>query len=363
MFAWHPLALPGILSLVAGWAAAAAVFAARPGGAQNRWLALSIVWVATIGAAFTGIRLLMVDAADARAAIGLFVVLNLSSPFVYFRFISTLDAPLSRLVGGPLATGAMAVYTVMVLGLWFAQPTLLLEGVVREGAAWLVVWGPLFVPLLVVVPVVALLLALVGSIAAYRRETSPPLRRKLRAYAIAFATRDGLYAASIVLLVWSAGTSYSPVLNFTLLPLVDIVFIALLAYGFLRTQLFDVDLRLKRTIRQSTIGSAFAVAFFLVSESAEQLLPVEGFWFGVGAAALVTLALQPLRRGAERIAAAVLPGVDDTPAYRAARKREVYDATLAELHRDGSLSERDMAILAELRTRLGLPEVEPSAAG
>jgi len=47
-----------------------------------------------------------------------------------------------------------------------------------------------------------------------------------------------------------------------------IIYVPLVAYGVMRVQLFDVDLRIKRTLKRSTVAAAFVATFFVVSEFA-----------------------------------------------------------------------------------------------
>jgi hypothetical protein len=43
----------------------------------------------------------------------------------------------------------------------------------------------------------------------------------------------------------------------------------------LRTQLFDIDLRIRWTIKQSTLAAVFVAIVYLVSEGADRLLSSE----------------------------------------------------------------------------------------
>ncbi len=47
-----------------------------------------------------------------------------------------------------------------------------------------------------------------------------------------------------------------------------ILYVPLVACGMLRAHLFDIDLRLKRTLKRSTVAAALVAAYFLVSELA-----------------------------------------------------------------------------------------------
>ena len=51
--------------------------------------------------------------------------------------------------------------------------------------------------------------------------------------------------------------------------------VPLIAYGILRAQLFDIDLRIRRTIKQSTLATTVVTFIFLFSEGADRFLSAE----------------------------------------------------------------------------------------
>ena len=76
-----------------------------------------------------------------------------------------------------------------------------------------------------------------------------------------------------------------------------LVSVPVIAYGILRTQLFDIDLRVRWTIKQSTVAAVFVAVFYLVSEGVDRFLSSElGNLFGLFASALVVFFLAPLQR-------------------------------------------------------------------
>jgi hypothetical protein len=69
-----------------------------------------------------------------------------------------------------------------------------------------------------------------------------------------------------------------------------------IAYGILRTQLFDIDLRIRWTIKQSTLAAAVVSIIFVLSEGAERLLSSTlGDFTGLWAAGIVVFFLAPLQ--------------------------------------------------------------------
>ena len=134
-------------------------------------------------------------------------------------------------------------------------------------------------------------------------------------------------------------------------------YVPLIAYGILRTHLFDIDLRIRWTIKQSTLAAAFVAIMFLLSEGADRLLSAElGNFAGLLAAALVVFFLAPLQRFAERVATMAMPKTQNTPEYAVVRKLQVYEAALTEALPDGVISERERELLNRLRDSLGISE-------
>lgn len=138
--------------------------------------------------------------------------------------------------------------------------------------------------------------------------------------------------------------------------------VPLIAYGVLRTQLFDIDLRLRWTIKQSTLAGVFVALMFLISEGAAQFLEAElGNIAGLIAAAVVMFFLAPLQRFAERVATAATPNTKNTPEYIAFRKMQVYEAALAEAQHEDGISDRERALLERLRDSLEISASDAQA--
>lgn len=69
--------------------------------------------------------------------------------------------------------------------------------------------------------------------------------------------------------------TFDPPFYYIIYTLGTLFAVPLIAYGILRTQLFDIDLRIRWTIKQSTVASAFVAMFYVVSEGADRLLSSE----------------------------------------------------------------------------------------
>jgi hypothetical protein len=209
--------------------------------------------------------------------------------------------------------------------------------------------------------------ALVASILAWHIQTGAG-RTRARSFAIAFGVRDVcwgfVYIGAIVMIqmgqyeVVDADAS-SPI--YIVYALGTLLAVPLIAYGILRTQLFDLDLRIRWTIRQSTVAAAFVTVFYIVTEGADRLLESElGSWPGLLASALLIFFLAPLQRLAEHVASAAMPNTRNTPEYAAYRKLQVYEAALEDAL-PGGISEKERVLLAHLRDSLGIVAIDADA--
>lgn len=132
---------------------------------------------------------------------------------------------------------------------------------------------------------------------------------------------------------------------------------ALLAWAILRTQLFDIDVKLRWTVKQSTVAAAFVAVFFTVEQTTQNVLGQYGPAFGIAAAALLLFAIAPLQRVAERFARAAVPAPRP---LEASERASIYRDSVAQAWADGSLDRSERLMLDRLRERLGLTRDEAS---
>jgi len=210
--------------------------------------------------------------------------------------------------------------------------------------------------------------ALVASIHAWH-VAGGMARSRARAFTVAFGIRDicwGFVYAGAISMIWfgeyyvvdpdASGPIYYIYAFGTLFA------VPLIAYGILRAHLFDIDLRIRWTIKQSTVAAVFVAIFYVVSESADRMLSSElGNVAGLLASALVVFFLVPLQRFADRVASVAMPNTQNTPEYAAFRKLQVYEAALTEALPDGNVSERERELLNRLRDSLGISAVDADA--
>ncbi len=203
--------------------------------------------------------------------------------------------------------------------------------------------------------------------------TNEAERARARAFTVAFGVRDVLwtvtfayYAAAFYGLLGRdidelASDSYT--FN-TLMPLLYqlaiVIYVPLVAYGVLRVQLFDIDLRIKRTLKRGTVAAAFVATFFVVSELAGNYLSSQfGNILGVLGTGALVFFLDPIQRAAERLSDAAMPNTVATPEYEAFRKLQVYDSAVRAALEDGYISARQRRVLDSMIASMG---IDPSVA-
>ncbi|MGI9264930.1 MAG: hypothetical protein ACR2QU_08365 [Gammaproteobacteria bacterium] len=234
----------------------------------------------------------------------------------------------------------------------------------------MVLWGPVDLSATTLYLSLTLLFAfaLVASIHAWHTSAGTA-RTRAGTFAIAFGVRDicwGFAYGGAIWMIWigqyrvvDPDASGAPYLIYALGTLLAV---PLIAYGILRTQLFDIDLRIRWTLKQSTLAAVFITFVYLISEGAERLLSAElGNIAGLLASAIVVFFLVPLQRFAERVASMAMPNTQNTPEYAAYRKMQVYEAALDEARQGGGISAKERALLEHLRDSLGISPVDALA--
>jgi hypothetical protein len=220
--------------------------------------------------------------------------------------------------------------------------------------------------ILYVALVVLFVFAFVASVHAWHISTGAA-RKRARVFAFAFGFRDVCWGLIYAMMVGELVLGdYTAVFVdnppwFIVYALGTFGAVPLIAYGILRTQLFDIDLRIRWTIKQSTLAAAVVAIVYVMSEGASQLLSNElGNVAGLLAAAVVVFFLAPLQRFAERVATAAMPNTHNTPEYAAFRKLQVYEAAVADVL-PGGVSEKERALLRRLQQSLAISSDDAAA--
>jgi hypothetical protein len=349
----------GLVAVIACWTFAAVLYRAGPAGSVSRKLALLLViegiTLGTGGYPELSLGLTLPQVADQYPlydqiafithTIGDCALLMLYPPFL----ATALHTKLTR----PFASGEMRIaLAVASLGMFFAAYLSPLEiGATLLFASLSLVFG----------------FALVASIHAWWVAPAGIVRNRAGIFALAFGLRDICWGVVYVSAIWRihAGTYLTeeqPLSIYIIYALGTLLYIPFIAYGILRTQLFDIDLRIRWTIKQSTVAAVFVAVFYLVSEGADRLLASEfGNIIGLIASALVVFFLVPVQRFAERVANTAMPNTENTPEYKMFRKLQVYEAALTEALPDGDISERERDLLERLRDSLGISPADADA--
>ena len=198
--------------------------------------------------------------------------------------------------------------------------------------------------------------------------TNDAERERARAFTLAFGVRDVLWTITfgyyILVFYGVIGPGVEALINresiFSILmplfyELAVILYVPLVAYGVLRLQLFDVDLRIKRTLKRGTVAAAFVATFFIISEFAGNYLSSQlGTVLGVLATGALVFFLDPIQRAAEKLSDKAMPNTVDTPEYESFRKLQVYDSAIRAALEDGEISKRQRRVLDSMIESMGI---------
>lgn len=356
MFQFNAIGMIALVATAMCWSLAVVLYRTGSPGSVARKLSLLLVveGVTLISSGY--IDLLITTEAKALAwypgwfqaefivhTIGDCALLALYPPFL----AAALNTPLVRPFGARKARLALAAGAVLLTFLTIGTP-------MKLGATLLYLSLSLMFTF-----------ALIASIDAWRRAVAAA-RTRARSFAVAFGVRDLLWGyvyGNVAWQIWFKTMGYVPDdVNdpvYTIYLLGTLLAVPLIAYGILRTQLFDIDLRIRWTIKQSTLGGAILAILFVTTEAADRFLSSElGDYAGLAAAALIVFFLAPLQRFAEGVATKAMPNTKDTPEYVAFRKMQVYEAAVSEALQQEGISAKERALLGHLRASLGISEAD-----
>ncbi len=217
--------------------------------------------------------------------------------------------------------------------------------------------------------VVVLAWGFIAAVHSWRIATNEADRERALAFTLAFGVRDVLWTISFTYYTVAtlgfvdSGIGGYPDSNATttdiwmilLYEVAVFIYVPLVAYGVLRVQLFDIDLRIKRTIKRGTIAAAFVATFFVVSELAGNYLTDQfGTILGVLGTAVLLFFLDPIQRAAEGLSNAAMPNTVATPEYENFRKLQVYDSAVKAALEDGHISDRQRRVLDSMLQTMGI---------
>ncbi|MGQ0537238.1 MAG: hypothetical protein ACT4PT_14340 [Methanobacteriota archaeon] len=353
------IVLGGLASLLAA-SLAAFVYAAAPRRAPNRRLALALGVESSLqaGSALIGLGAGLGRPFVEQGGWGVVHVSLLLLPAVYLLFLSTLDTPLARPFRSRAVLGAVGLASFAGAALRLADYGFFVE---RGSGGYeprlpLVLWMAALLGVF--------LYGLACAFSARSRTASGTLaRRRATAYLLAFGVRDVSFLAAIVplnlLLLFDLPLDRPAPVAAEVAPLVGtILFVPLVAYGILRAQLFDIDVKIRWTVRQGTLAAAFLAVFFVVEQLvAASLSDRIGTVLGILAAGALVFALAPLQRAAARVAELAVPqGAPET--LRPEERTGLYRELAAQAWQDGVVDRSERLLLERARARLGVPAEE-----
>lgn len=272
---------------------------------------------------------------------------------IYLPFIGmTLSSPLVKPLKNPVVSRL-----ILVGGLGIAALLPFLPSEVRR----------LFNTPFYIVICMALAWGFVAAVHTWHIAESPAERARARAFTIAFGVRDVVWTLGfgVLIAVYYGWTSLSweelpnhPYAFFWLsltYQMAVLIYVPLVAYGVLRVQLFDIDLRIKRGLRRGTVAAAFVAVFFVISELAGNYLSGQfGTVLGVLGTGTLIFFLDPIQRAAERFSDAAMPNTVATPEYESYRKLQVYDSAVRAALEDGRISQRQRRVLNSMIESMGI---------
>lgn len=301
----------------------------------------------------------------------------IATPFIYVAFAAAaIPARMLRPLRGPRVRIALLGCAALGVPFTFLAHSWALNGgeIVLDGhPAWVPNLGFYFT--MIVAALVSFLLPLAAAIQAYRdapagSASKAASKRYLSAFVLFDASTLGIVLSGGIAVLFLVAFGIAPAdandtmivrisgalyLTFTLAQLLAIF---LIARAVMRDQLVDFDLRVKWTLHRGTLAAIFVGVFFIVVAIAEQYLQRYGVIAGGIAVGILLFALRPLERLAQRLADTAMPTVQDSAEYRTTRRREIYRAALESALADGTITDKERAILATLADELGVGAVE-----
>lgn len=352
---WNYDTTVGLVVLLGTWPLGFYVFLSRPGHASNRLLG-AILFMEGMGVA--GYRLNDV-APTAGVALAMGAVASIAIIAIPPLYLAFLGVALRGPLAGPFAKRAarallwawgvaalplVLLWPAEIMGPVFAAPDGFSFGntAVNRTLALLVAFAALY--------------NLAASITAcYASPLGTVARAQAKWFMAAFGTRDAIVVPTMMYIVWNGENTAVLSTGFLL---AGLFYAPLLAYALLRHQIFDIDLRIKRSLSRGALATLFIAVFLVGSQLgeqfAQQVLGRQGWVIGAVAAGLLVFALTPLQRLADSLANRALPKATGSDQYLSFKKLEVYRAAVEGIARDGRISPRERSVLERLQAKLGI---------
>jgi hypothetical protein len=335
------------LAALAMLAMAIVVLRTRPDRPQNRWfvgvLAVEFI-LSTIGPTIG----VLDDPELLYSCAVLFVFALTYLVPMYLGFLSTLDGKASRMLRTP--AGRILPWTLPAFGLAVL--------IVRPAAIVLPpdpnakdIWPTLAGPLYYVYEMAVLIMVVFALVAVITHWRSRPPGTPARHDATMFlALGTGAVGAVLGLgehpIVWT--------IAYFGIPVAKLLLLGLASYGILHAQLFDLNLKIKWTLSRGSALALLALVFSAVKESLEYFLPGESLMASLAGAIAIGILARPAWIAGRRIAERAFPEAEFTEQSLAARRLDVFRASLESVAADGDIAARERRMLETLRTQLAI---------
>lgn len=356
-FFWTWWGVPGTVAMVAAWICAFVALRTDPRRSLNRSLSVVLILEGTITGGIMGLLFFFENPSIVFALATIGTAAFIALCFQYLSFLGlALDTPLVALFRTRIVIVLLGLASVFSAVFVFVNPDRFISDLYDPGWA---PWNFQYVDLglrMVQLQGFVMLFGLFAAITAFIRTTKGTVARsKAKWFIIAFGFRD-IYLGVMQLLypvlrpvpfwgdlVYNTGSAFA-----------FFIYFQLLAYAVLRFQLFEIDLKLKFALQQSTVGAIIVGGFVVGSEALELLVPVDGPLPSFIVAIVILALLRPIQRLALGMANGLMRNVQDSPEYKDRRKVALYRAALEEIFLDGDceISRKERRILDRLRMNL-----------
>ncbi len=358
---WTWWGVPGTFAIVAAWCCAIIALRTNPGRTLNQMLSLILILEGLFVGCLLGLLFFFDNPTIVTALVTCGMAAMIALPFQYLSFLAvSLDSPLVAPFRSRAATVLLGLVSAVAAIFVFANPHLFFLELYRPGwAPWnflLADLGQRWVQWLGIV----YLFGLVAAVTVFFRTRKGSVARdRAKWFAIAFGFRDVFAGiAQILHPILRPVPFWGDFIYNSGMALVYCAYILLLAYAVLRFQLFNIDLKVKFVLQQSTVGALIIGGFVIGSEVLESFVPVSGATLNIIVAIAILVVLRPIQRLALRMTNRLMHSVQNTPEYLEVRRLEVYRAALEGVVEDGVVTDKERRILDHLRDDLSISPEE-----
>ncbi len=361
---WTWWGVPGTFAFVAAWCCAIVSLRTNPRSTLNQKLSLILILEGLFAGGAIGLLFFFDNPIIVTALVTVGAAALVALPFQYLSFLAvSLDTPLVAPFRSRAATVLLGLASTVAAIFVFANPHLFFSELYRPGwAPWNFQYAELGQRGAQLQGIVYLF-GLIAAVSAYfRTRKGSVARNRAKWFAIAFGFRDVFVGITQILypifrpVPFWGDFVYNPGNAMTYS-----AYFLLLAYAVMRFQLFNIDLKVKFVLQQSTVGALIIGGFIVGSEVLESFVPVSGVVLNIIVAIAILIVLRPIQRLALRMTNRVMHSVQNTPEYLGLRRLEVYRAALEGAFKDGLITEKERSILDHLRDNLGISQVEAVA--